>query len=117
MSRCEHELKAYQLQYPALVGAHAGAGSQGGELLNELNGSIEELPPWIGQAKYMSPLLVAYEARIEELTEKNQEQLVRTIVRMQPQHDFISIYSMLTLFFLISLPFLCVFLNSTISLN
>ncbi len=74
MSRCEHELKAYQLQHPDLV--RGGAAQQRGELVSELSGTVEELPPWIGQAKYMSPLLVAYEARIEELTEKNQEQLV-----------------------------------------
>ena len=81
VSRCEHELKAYQLQYPDLVGGHTAGGQ--GELLNELSGSIEELPPWIGQAKYMSPLLVAYEARIEELTEKSAEQL----------HDFAALKS------------------------
>jgi hypothetical protein len=74
VSRCEHELKAYQLQYPDLVGGHGGANN--GDLLNELAGSVEELPPWIGQAKYMSPLLVAYGARTEELMENHQEQLV-----------------------------------------
>ena len=88
MSRCEHELKAYQLQYPALVGGHAASGVAGSqnELLSELSGSIEELPPWIGQAKYMSPLLVAYEARIEELTEKNQEQL-HDFAQLKAQYD------------------------------
>lgn len=80
VSRCEHELKAYQLQYPDLVGGHTAGGANSGDILNELSGGtgIEELPPWIGQAKYMSPLLVAYEARIEELMEKNQEQLVNS---------------------------------------
>jgi hypothetical protein len=76
VSRCEHELKAYQLQYPELVGGAAAAARQG-ELVNELSGAVDELPPWIGQAKYMSPLLVAYEARIEEITQKSQEQMVR----------------------------------------
>src|SRR5262249_42244797 len=74
VSRCEHELKAYQLQYPDLVRGRLGSAQN--DLVNELSGAAEELPPWVGQAKYMSPLLVAYEARIEELTEKNQEQLV-----------------------------------------
>jgi hypothetical protein len=64
------------LQYPELVGGAAAAARQG-ELVNELSGAVDELPPWIGQAKYMSPLLVAYEARIEEITQKNQEQMVR----------------------------------------
>lgn len=74
VSRCEHELKAYQLQYPDLVRGRTG---QAGEAeISEMGGGIDDLPPWIGQAKYMSPLLVAYEARIEELMEKNQEQLV-----------------------------------------
>lgn len=76
VSRCEAELKAAQLQYPDLVKGHTAAAAGESDLLNELAGTVEELPPWIGQAKYMSPLLVAYEARIEELTEKNQEQLV-----------------------------------------
>lgn len=76
VTRCEQELKAYQLQYPELV--RGAVGGAGGDLLNDLGAGAEELPPWVGQAKYMSPLLVAYEARIEELTEKNREQLVRS---------------------------------------
>jgi len=86
VSRCEHELRAYQVQYPSLVRSSGSSGASplsphASALLPDGSGAEDALPPWMGQAKYMSPLLVAYEARMEEMAAKQQEQMVRRRTR------------------------------------
>jgi len=83
VSRCESELRAYQLAYPELARSGDAASSDVGA---ELGGGVEELPPWISQAKYMSPLLVAYEARIDELTTQNQQHLAE-VAHLKQEYD------------------------------
>ncbi len=58
--RLENEMKVYQSRFP------------------ELNVKLPsepmdaELPPWVANAQYMNPLLVAYQRRIDDLTQKNE---------------------------------------------
>eukprot|EP00752_Nemacystus_decipiens_P012773 g11312.t1 len=83
--RVTTELKRYQLRYPraaaeaAAAAAAAGtkwAGGSGGEVDNSggAEGSghtgqdvVEDLPPWVTSSEVMSPLLAAYDARIQDL--------------------------------------------------
>jgi hypothetical protein len=61
--RCQAEMKIYQTKYPGLRMP----------ALTDLDLG-DELPPWISQSRFMSPLLVAYEKRIQDLTKRNLEQ-------------------------------------------
>lgn len=74
MKRLTTELKRHQLRYPraaaeAAAEAEANAGEGGdwgkGEKGGEQREDADDLPPWVTSSEVMSPLLAAYDARIQ----------------------------------------------------
>lgn len=73
VARYEAELKIYQLKHPDLATSIA----QHPESIQLSSAAdVDLLPPWVLESRYMSPLLIAYESRIKELTDKNHEHMV-----------------------------------------
>ena len=65
LNRCQKEMKLYQDKYPEFQSSNIMADNL------ELD---DDLPPWISQSRLISPLLVAYENRIQNLTQRNLQQ-------------------------------------------
>ncbi|CAM9783522.1 unnamed protein product [Scytosiphon promiscuus] len=84
--RLTTELKRHQLRFPRAAaeaaaafatdpagsGGEIGGGAEGGETGTGLGraglgDAVEELPPWVTSSEVMSPLLSAYDARIQDL--------------------------------------------------
>lgn len=73
-------MKRYQLRYPraaaeaAAAAATESAGGRGGDVDNgggaegvghTRQDAVDDLPPWVTSSEVMSPLLTAYDARIQ----------------------------------------------------
>ena len=65
-SKLETEMRIYQSRLPELSSKYKDEI----ESIEEKSAIIQDLPPWAASSKYMSPLLVAYENRIKELTQQ-----------------------------------------------
>lgn len=65
-SKLETEMRIYQTRLPELSSKYKDEI----ESIEEKSAIIQDLPPWVASSKYMSPLLVAYENRIKELTQQ-----------------------------------------------
>jgi hypothetical protein len=63
VARLQEFLKLYQARYPELQISESS--------VNALDDGGDQ-PPWITHSRYLSPLLVAYEARLKELDIANQ---------------------------------------------
>lgn len=81
--RLTTELKRYQLRFPRAAaeaaafaaesagpGAEIGGGAEGGETgkglgRGQVDDAADDLPPWVTSSEVMSPLLSAYDARIQ----------------------------------------------------
>lgn len=61
------ELKRLQLRFPtaAAEAAEAEGGDGGKKGTSGAAGDADELPPWVTSSEVMSPLLAAYDARIQ----------------------------------------------------
>merc|ERR1712129_401111 len=67
-NRTQIELKEYQLRFPQLLlDDKENQETPKGDLHSLVD---TEIAPWVSSSKYMSPLLVAYDGRIRELSEE-----------------------------------------------
>ncbi|ETO13681.1 putative surface protein [Reticulomyxa filosa] len=76
-NKIESELGIFQARYPEVLSdiQQRVQPSNNNEPNTYMNGmeTIHEMPPWIASSKYMSPLLVAYDNRIDELKQQIQQ--------------------------------------------
>jgi len=78
-NRLQTELKEYQIRFPSLSAdldqqskPHDTLtnATQGGPTASGLGHDAAEMPPWLSSSTYLSPLLIAYDSRIKELTQR-----------------------------------------------
>ena len=74
VSRLQEFLKLYQARYPELEITESSLQGLG---MVDPSGN-DEIPPWMSHSRYLSPLLVAYEARMKELETSNHACQVHT---------------------------------------
>jgi hypothetical protein len=80
VSKCEQVIKAYQLENPDLARHLSNNSALSDQDSDNSEENSSDLPPWITNSKFMSPLLIAYEQRIQDLVDKNNEMQAALLV-------------------------------------